>query len=110
MYTDVESGYIKRKIKTVSWANRSYIDDLIQLYKFIREHPNGFAANLCFHRLKQQLPGDYLELVKEYSQEQYEQELEKMRVEGERLEVQRREAEKRENALKEDWLRAGGAL
>lgn len=31
MYTQVESEYIKHKIRTVSWTNRSYVDDLIKL-------------------------------------------------------------------------------
>ena len=31
MYTQVESEYIKHKIRTISWTNRSYVDDLIKL-------------------------------------------------------------------------------
>ena len=58
MYTEVKSEYIKRKIKTVSRANRSYVDDLIQPHRFIDNRPNGFAANLRFHQSKQQVPGE----------------------------------------------------
>ncbi len=110
MYTEVKSEYIRRKIETVSWTNHSYVDDLIKLSKFIQRRPNGFAANMLFHQLKQRLPGDYLELLKEHSQEMYEQELEKMKREREDLEAQRREAEESETAMKENWLRAGGTL
>jgi hypothetical protein len=71
VYTQVESEYIKHKKRTVSWINRSYVDDLITLAKFIRNHPHGLAANMHFYQLRNRYPGDHLELLREHPQEEY---------------------------------------
>ena len=110
MYTQIESEYIKHKIRTVSWTNHSYVDDLIQLATFIRKKPRGIAANMLFVQLKNRYPGDYLELLREHSQEEYERELEEARKEKEKRDIDRRRAAKQEETLREEWLRAGGTL
>jgi hypothetical protein len=49
--SEVKSEYIRSKIETVSWANHSYVDDLIKLSEYIQRRPNGFAANMHFYQL-----------------------------------------------------------
>jgi hypothetical protein len=110
MYTQIESKYIKHKIKTVSWTNRAYVDDLIGLARFIREQPHGFAANMLFTQLKNKYPGDYLELLREHSPEKYERALEEAREEKEKQDIDKQRAVEQEETLKEEWLRAGGTL
>lgn len=110
MYISIESDYIKRKIRTVSWTNHSYVDDLIKLARFIRKKPRGFAANMHFVQLKDRCPGDYLELLREHSQEEYERVLEEARKQKGKQDIDRRRAATQEESLKEEWLRAGGTL
>jgi hypothetical protein len=110
VYTQIESEYIKHKIRTVSWTNHSYVDDLIKLARFIRKKPHGFAANMHFVQLKNRYPGDYLELLREHSQEEYERVLEEARKEKEKQNIDSRQTAKQEESLKDEWLRAGGTL
>jgi nucleoside phosphorylase len=107
-YSSITSPYIKNLMAATPWENREKIDALIQLQRWIVKPPYGFSANAGFRLLKQNYEKEYLELLKEHSQDDYEKELGRMAVEREKEEAARERLDWEENVLKKDWMNAGG--
>jgi|GEM_PF-1248809 len=107
-YSSVTSPYIKNLMAATPWDSRENIDDLIRLQGWIAKPPYGFSANVGLRLLKQSYKKEYLELLKEHSQDAYENELERMEAERNNEAATRERLDREENLLKNDWIEAGG--
>ena len=114
-----DSPFILSKIKTTSYENKKYIEELIRLLKYINNGVYGFASGQIFHILRERYPTEYLALLKETNSPEYEEILEEMEKEtAETLAERRYEEENRERLEAEvkkfadeehaKWIALGG--
>jgi hypothetical protein len=114
-YAAVKSEFVKNLIRGASWkdrAHRKYVDDLIEIERYVLKGPSGFADALHEGMLKAKYNQEYMTIFKELKPEQYEQFIKadkqkqkKIKEESERLAKELRTLEKR---LKKEWLAMGG--
>lgn len=109
-YTAIQSAYLKEKLTSTLWANRSSLDDLICLHRYLKTGgAKSFAGALQYHALKQRYPQEFLSLLKEQSPEAYQAHLQKTVREEEALWektiAEQEEALRTLKAEREDWFR-----
>lgn len=114
-YGSVKSEFTKNLIRSASWrdnARRKYIDDLIEIERYVLEGPKGFGDAMRAHMIKEQYRGEYNTIFKELKPREYEQYLrdqerrrEELELESERLRKQKEAESKR---LRKEWLEIGG--
>ena len=64
-YSNIKSPYIKKQLKKTIWQDRKYLDDLIQLHKYMIKGINSWISASHFDNLKFKYQKEYLELSKE---------------------------------------------
>ena len=74
-YTSSVSPFIIQKIKTTSWSNRTYINDLLKIRNWIINEPKGFISGQHFWHFRNKYPQEYLALLDEINPEKYQFEL-----------------------------------
>jgi hypothetical protein len=107
-YTSVTSPYIRKEMAETDWEDRNRIDDLIKLQRYITQPPRGYAAGMSFTWAKDRRKREYLELLREHSEEEYEKELARRRDEKRRRAECIKQEVREERASHRDWIRAGG--
>ena len=95
-YTSVTSPYVRKEMAGTSWKDRKRIDALIRLRNYIVEPPRGYAAGMGFGMTRDQYKEEYLDLLREHSEEAYEKEV------ARREEERRKRAELRERSEQEE--------
>ena len=66
-YLNIKSPFIKGLIKKTNWDNRQYIDDLIDLHRYMHEGIHSWVSASLFSNLTYKYEKEYLELIKEDS-------------------------------------------
>ena len=99
-YTSSVSPFIVQKIKTTSWSNRTYINDLLKIRNWIINEPKGFISGQRFWHFRKKYPKEYLALLKEINPEKYQYEI----IHREELLAQKwnRLKERKSNKMKEE--------
>ncbi len=109
-YLNIKTQYVKEKLKTAHWENRSYIDDLLSLERLITKGAECFAEGLQFHSLRNQYPSDYLAILKELNLKRYVAEKKSIDLEKQRDELLDFKEKLEDETLKEGWKKAGGKI
>ena len=107
-YSEIQSEYIKKKIQETSWSEHEKIDELICLYKYIRQPPVQYNSGWHFGYLKSHYAEEYLELLREFSLEAYQIEIAKLEEIKLKISKQAQIAEDKEIKLKHEWIKSGG--
>lgn len=107
-YSEVRSRHLRGLIAVTPWRDRSTIDDLLRLRRFLAEGYHGLAASLGFGMPKQRYPHDYRVMLREISEERYQRELAREREEEASRDRAARERAADQAREREDWLAAGG--
>jgi hypothetical protein len=107
-YAEIKSEFIKRKIRETSWIEHEKIDELICLFKYIRQPPMQYNSGWHFSYLKSHYEEEYLELLHEFSSEAYQSALEEFEKKKKKNSEREELAKKEETKLKQEWLKAGG--
>ena len=111
----MKSKFIKRLIKDTSWKNearRRYINDLIELERFILIGPKSFAEGMYYAALKNKYKKEWEIIYKELKPEQFSRLKEEKKLMEEEYQREmkklRKELNKWEKRLKREWLEMGG--
>ena len=110
--TPITSPFILQHIKNTSWQNREYINNLLQLERYIKYGANGMASNQMYFVLREKYQMEFLALLSEIDpvkMEKQKKEFEKLAAKNvkeaaaELLKLQR--TEKKAYA---EWIALGG--
>jgi len=110
-YSKIKSPFIKKKLKTTTWDNRSYIDDLIQLYKYMTKGVSSWIAASLFSSLKFKYENEYLKLMEEDTRlnpnekrvKMYPKQIHDLKFRNKKIIKWKLDDIKQEMLLKEDW-------
>jgi hypothetical protein len=114
-YTKAKSELVRNLIRGASWkdrVHREYVDDLIEIERYVLTGPTGFADALRAGMLKAKYSRESMIIFKELKPEEYERFIKedkrrrrKIREKTERLARERKIEEER---LRREWLKMGG--
>ena len=116
-YTSSVSPFIVQKIKTTSWSNRTYINDLLKIRNWIINEPKGFNSGQHFWHYRNKYSQEYLALLEEINPVKYQFELihrdEELAKKWNRLK-QQKAIEMQEDAKEmeeyQEWMALGGLV
>ena len=116
-YSKIKSPFIKKKLQNTSWENRKYIDDLIQLHKYMTKGINSWIAATLFSELTFKYEGEYLKLIDEdislNPNEKrilmYPKQIHDLKLRNKKIVKWKLDEFKLEMLLKKDWRNCGGS-
>ena len=116
-YSKIKSPFIKKKLKKTTWKNRIYIDDLIQLHKYMTKGVNSWIAASLFSELKFKYEGEYLKLIEEDTRlnpnekriMMYPKQIHDLKLRKKKIVKLKLDEFKLEMLLKKDWRNCGGS-
>jgi|ETNmetMinimDraft_26_1059896.scaffolds.fasta_scaffold194148_1 hypothetical protein len=124
-YTNIESGFIRDRLRETSWENRRYIDELLRLREQLGRRASGrmgmYDAMGCDLRAKR-YPAETKALLLELRDEkeitpelwaEIQEEVRREQEEGERAKQERAEteavaAQREEQRIRQQWNQMGG--
>ena len=116
-YTSTVSPFIIQKIKTTSWSNRTYINDLLKIRNWIINEPKGFISGQHLWHFRNKYPKEYLALLEEINPEKYKVELihkeDELLQKWNRLKEQKaynKQEEANEMEEYQEWMAIGGLV
>lgn len=111
-YTNVESKFIKEKIKNTKWDDSGYIDNLIFLEKTIIEGVHSMGGNYMYRDLQNKYPKEYEAIYKELKPKEWKKLQEEEKKDKEKAKREQKKEEEEEELEEEedrkDWVKAKG--
>lgn len=113
-YANIKSKFIKEKIKNLSWKNRKYIDELIDMEKFLGGAKFGLSTPYKIRMWETEFKKEWKAIQQELCPGRYEanKKAEKSEKEQAQKEIEKllEEEEMERIADKRDWVNAGGKI
>ena len=115
-YSKIKSPFIKKQLQNTTWENRVYIDDLVQLHKYMTVGIKSWLAASLFSDLTYKYRKEYLVLIKEdinlnpneIRTKMYPKHIHDMKQRNKKIRQWKKEELKKEKLMKKDWIIAGG--
>ena len=115
-YSNIKSPFIKKQLKKTKWDNRSYIDDLVKLHKYMTDGIKSWIAASLFSELTYKYRNEYLELIKEDIDlnpnekriRMYPKHINDMIQRNQKIRQWKKEDLRKERLIHKDWLKSGG--
>jgi len=117
-YSNIKSTFIKKQLKTTTWDNRSYIDDLIQLHKYMTKGINSWVSASLFSDLTFKYENEYLKLIEEDTKlnpnekrvEMYPKQIHDLKLRNKKIITWKLDELKQDVLLKQDWIKSDGKI
>ena len=114
-YSNIKSTFIKKQLKKTTWQNRNYIDDLIQLHKYMIKGINSWVSASLFSDLTYKYKVEYLKLIDEDIKlnpnekrvEIYPKQINDMQLRNKKIRFWKKEELRKEKVMHKDWLKSG---
>ena len=115
-YSNIKSPFIKKKLQNTSWENRTYIDDLVKLHKYMISGIKSWIAASVFSELTYKYRKEYLELIKEDIDlnpnekriRMYPKQINDMIQRNKKIRQWKKEDLRKEKLTQKDWFKSGG--
>ena len=115
-YSNIKSTFIKKQLQNTKWENRKYIDDLINLHKYMTDGIKSWIAASLFSELTYKYRKEYLELIKEdiYLNpnekiiRMYPKHINDMLQRNKKIRQWKKEELRKEKLIQKDWVKSGG--
>ena len=113
-YKDIETEYVRNKVKNLFWEESEYIDSLMFLEQVASGEISGMAGCMKANSLIGNYETEYWEILKEIDpqkfRKRYKEKLEKEKREALEHEKYLKEEQDAEEKAKKEWLELGGKI
>ena len=115
-YSNIKSPFIKKKLQNTTWENRTYIDDLVKLHKYMTNGIKSWIAASLFSDLTYKYRKEYIELIKEDIDlnpnekriRMYPKQINDMIQRNKKIRQWKKEDLRKEKLTQKDWFKSGG--